>query len=175
MIEFEDDETISDGDEMVIDENEEVCRPFGTGVTIKSLPRAPGDNDVGQENFEVDIDEKFIKHLEHWQKEDACLVSELRCCGYCGHVELGGKNLSATNGFTRKAPPTSYPQSAFPSPRPPAGLANSHLLHRMTIDDGSTWLCCSRCKSNLTRAKRMKHLVHMNQYMGSVPFFAVEK
>ena len=78
MIEFEDDETISDGDEMEIDENDEVCRPFGTGVTIMSLPHAPCDNDARQEKFEVDIDEKSIKHLEHWRKEDACLVSELR-------------------------------------------------------------------------------------------------
>ena len=129
------------------------------GVTINS----PTD---------VSIHKDFVARLDKWTEEsDKDLVSKLRCCGYCGHVELGGKALSKTNRFTTVDPPSSYPRDSFPDPTPPAGFANSHMMTQMKTNDGQKWLCCSRCASLSTRSKRMKRLTHippsyMNMILG---------
>jgi len=127
---------------------EDDLEPFGSGITITS-PTIVG--------FHPD----FLHKLESWDEEEKKLVSDLRCCGYCGHVEMGGKNLTHSNGFTLKDPPTSYPDDSFPLPPPPAGLANAPLLKYMRKDENNKWLCCSRCASLDVRAKRMKRLVQM--------------
>lgn len=84
--------------------------------------------------------------LDQWRANNLLSFGEMRCCGFCGAVELGGRRQHA---FTAVEPTPG--SQGFP----PYAFTNMRMCDKTLAPDGKWWQC-STCSTAAGRSQRLK-------------------